>query len=212
LKLFKLSKDEATATAPARSNDTGTVPATNNDEIKSENIKKLTGVASLDELTNKAPTSDTETETTGRGRGRPAKRPSVADEQRAKDTQKALELEAKKARAREIVGRRLLKNVSEMPYDTWAFFLQDGALRLNEEEAQELSDIYIELASAYDADFSSPLWLVPTILSTHYDFVMKRYAYLNKKQAALKAKQKGGKVEEIPPLARMGEAISGLDS
>jgi hypothetical protein len=151
-------------------------PATPIDQTKQQQIREMSGHATLDDVKKAAPSHESDTAQPPNARTRTA-RQAKQEQERTSQAQQ----EQKRENAMAVVGGQMMRELAEVPYSLWAFLASDPNLRLNPEDATRLAESYYILAQAYEPDFSKPFWLIPTITLMHLKLVAARLAYMTSK-------------------------------
>lgn len=108
--------------------------------------KKMTGFADIAQVAASAPATPT-----GGDIASPRSTSSTASPRAKRQTEAQKKEEEKNARVEEAlskVGTSMMKELAVLPYEAWAVFFSDPALRLTEEEAKTLADTYYTIAKA----------------------------------------------------------------
>lgn len=117
---------------------------------KIEEIRKISGFNSLDEV------AQTAQDVIRDSAKRSADKKRISPKQ--KEEMEALAKAEQRKRALETLGRFLCREVSVVPYDVWSRFYNDPSLRLSEAEAEKLTEATFLVVQGFDVDFSSP-WI-----------------------------------------------------
>jgi hypothetical protein len=144
--------------------------------VKQEQVKQMAGFKDIREVAKAAPS--------GYGTSNPSDTPSgrrlsSRDKAKQKEEQERQEKLEKRRRAIATLGKRYAKWLAENPYKMWAAFADDDRLKLNPEEAAELSEMYFELAEALEPDLTAWYVIAIGIAAQNSSLVIERLKYIN---------------------------------
>jgi hypothetical protein len=110
----------------------------------SSETKKMTGFSDIASVAAAAPSSSGEfAAPAGRSAGKTPRTAVKAEEKKKEEEKNKLVEEALSK-----VGAEMMKELASLPYEAWAFFFSDPALRLTEAETKQLADSYYMIAKA----------------------------------------------------------------
>lgn len=141
-------------------------------------ITGMSGFASISEV-KKAAEKDSAPELQF-AETRPARR-SKQSQEAARLAKEAEEKQRRKEIAMQRTGRHLMSKLAAVPYDFWAKFAHDDALKLTPQEHKELTEDYILLVQGFDVDFSSPWFMIFGLAASHAVLVQSRLEHLSSK-------------------------------
>jgi uncharacterized protein with GYD domain len=107
--------------------------------------KKMTGFAGIDDVAAAAPEKASNAGIASPSRSAatsPRQRKATQEQQKEEERQKAVEEALSK------VGVEMMKELAMLPYEAWAFFFSDPALRLTPQESEQLANTYYLIAKA----------------------------------------------------------------
>lgn len=151
------------------------------ENVKGESVRSMSGFASLADVKSQAPKDDAEERPAGK-RGRTSKQTARATET-AQAARKDAEKEERKKEAMKVVGEDVCKDIASIPYDVWAFYMQDPNLSLTPDEQTKLAKSYFLLAQVLEPDLSSPWMLGVMVLLNNVRMVGRRFTYIAIKKA-----------------------------
>lgn len=176
-----------------------TAPPIASETDQGTEVRKMSGYSSITEVAASAPESEDIPITRPAPRGRQSRASSARIPQAPPPpTAEQIAKEKAKAEAMAVVGRDIMAQIAEVPYDAWALVFADPELKLKPEESKKLADAYYLLAQAWNPDFSKPIWLLAAISFHNIALVGKRLKYLNEKKAkAIEEENAAAKEEAV---------------
>lgn len=134
---------------------------------------KDAAAAAPDRTTGDDPTSQGKT-TRGRKSAAPPAQPAQSDEDKRK--------QKLKEEAMEKIGKQICAELAAVPYDTWAFLVNDTEVSLSDEEKKDLTEKYYILAQSIEPDFSSPWFLATALFLQNLTLIAKRLKIRHEKK------------------------------
>lgn len=154
----------------------------------SSETKKMTGFADINAVAAAAPDRASKDST-----ATPAKSSSPRVRQKAEADKKQEEKDRKVEEALSKVGTAMMKELAVLPYEAWAFFFSDPALKLNDKQAEELANSYFLIFQALKPEqISSWQILVALALLQNFRIVIVKLREHNERVA--KAKEVAAKL------------------
>lgn len=111
----------------------------------SSETKKMTGFSDINAVASAAPEK-----ASSAGTATPSRSSSATPRarQKAEETKKQEEKDKRVEEALSKVGTVMMKELACLPYEAWAFFFADPALKLDAKQAEELANSYYLIAQA----------------------------------------------------------------
>ena len=138
-----------------------------------------TGFASLKDAAAAAP--DRTDDSTPQRRGK--KTAAAGQPQAITQTAEEKKKEELKKQAMEQIGKQICAELAAVPYDTWAFLVDDAECSLTPEEKKDLTEKYFLLAQTLEPDFSSPWFLIIAVSLQNMVLMAKRLKMRKEKKA-----------------------------
>lgn len=154
----------------------------------SSETKKMTGFKDIADVAAAAPekASSAGTATPSRSTGTTGRVKRATEEQKKEEQRNAAVEEALSK-----VGVEMMKELASLPYEAWALFFSDPALKLTEEESKQLSNSYYLIAKALKPEqITSWKVLVALALLQNFRICMKKLSAHSEKVAKQKAQAK----------------------